>query len=42
MEGEIDSIDENKIWTLDPLPNDRRDIGSKCIYKIKRDGTSNA
>jgi len=37
----MNAIDENKNQTLEPLPNDRNDIGSKWVYRIKRDGTRN-
>jgi len=37
MNDEIDAIKENNTWTLTSLPKDRKAIGSKWVYKIKRD-----
>jgi len=41
MQEEMNAIDEDKTWTLEPLSDDRNNIGSKWVYKIKRDVTSN-
>jgi len=41
IQEEMNTIDKNKTWTLEPLPNDRKDIGSKWVCKLKRDGKSN-
>ena len=38
MRSEIRSMYENKVWTLIDLPNDRRDIEIKWIFKRKTDG----
>ena len=35
MRSEIRSMYENKVWTLIDLPNDRRDIEIKWIFKRK-------
>ena len=40
MKSEIGSIYENKVWTLVDLPNDRRDIEIKWIFKRKTDTDS--
>ena len=36
MVSELDSIHKNGTWELVPLPEGRRPIGSKWVYKIKR------
>ena len=38
MEEEIASIEENHTWYLIDLPQGRRAIGLKWVYKVKRDG----
>ena len=40
MKSEIRSIYENKVWTLIDLPNDRRAIEIKWIFKRKTDAES--
>ena len=40
MRSEIRSKYENKVWTLIDLPNDRRDIEIKWIFKRKTDADS--
>ena len=40
MKSEIRSIYENKVWTLIDLPNDRRAIEIKWIFKRKKDADS--
>ena len=40
MRSEIRSMYEKKVWTLIDLPNDRRDIEIKCIFKRKTDADS--
>ena len=40
MKSEIRSIYENKVWTLIDLPNDRRIIENKWIFKRKTDTDS--
>ena len=40
MKSEIGSMYENKVWTLIDLPNDRRDIEIKWIFKRKTDADS--
>ena len=37
MKSEIGSMHENKVWTLIDLPNDRRAIENKWIFKRKID-----
>ncbi|CAA6674803.1 unnamed protein product [Spirodela intermedia] len=37
MEEEMASIEENRTWSLVDLPHDRRAIGLKWVYKVKRD-----
>jgi hypothetical protein len=41
MESELQSIEDNKTWTLCRPPRDRRVIGTKWVYKTKRDGNNN-
>jgi hypothetical protein len=36
MKVELDSIEANKTWTLVPRPRDRRVLGGKWVYKLKR------
>ena len=40
MKSEMRSMYENKVWTLIDLPNDRRDIEIKWIFKRKTDADS--
>ena len=40
MRSEIRSMYENKVWTFIDLPNDRRDIEIKWIFKRKTDADS--
>ena len=40
MKSEIRSIYDNKVWTLIDLPNDRRAIEIKWIFKRKTDADS--
>lgn len=37
MKEEIVSIERNKTWTLVDLPQGRKPIGLKWVYKVKRD-----
>ena len=37
MEDEIKSINQNKTWDLVKLPKNKRAIGCKWVYKLKRD-----
>lgn len=37
MEEELNTIKQNGTWTLVDLPQDRRAVGSKWVFKIKRD-----
>ena len=36
IKKEIKSLHANEVWDLVELPKDRRTIGSKCMYKTKR------
>ena len=38
MEEELEAINENKTWELSDLPMGRRAIGSRWVFKEKRDG----
>ena len=40
MKSEMRSMYENKVWTLIDLPNDRRAIENKWIFKRKTDADS--
>ncbi|XP_074306519.1 putative mitochondrial protein AtMg00820 [Silene latifolia] len=35
MQNEIDALELNHTWTLEPLPSHKKAIGSKWVYKIK-------
>ena len=41
MQREMEAIDENHTWTLEPLPKNRQAIGSKWVFKMKRDSQGN-
>ena len=41
MKSEIGSMHENKVWTLVDLPDDRRAIENKWIFKKKTDADGN-
>ena len=41
MKSEIGSMYENKLWTLVDLPDDRRAIENKWIFKKKTDANGN-
>ena len=41
MQSEIESMYENKVWTLTNLPDDRRAIENKWIFKKKTDADGN-
>ena len=41
MKSEIGSMYENEVWTLTDLPNDRRAIESKWIFKKKTEVDGN-
>ena len=40
IKSEIESMYENKVWTLVDLPDDRQDIENKWIFKRKTDADS--
>lgn len=35
MANEIQALEDNNTWTLEPLPEDKRLVGCKWVYKIK-------
>ena len=35
MAAEIQALEDNKTWTLIPLPAHKKPIGCKWVYKIK-------
>jgi hypothetical protein len=41
MQQELEALEQNHTWTLEPLPPGKKPIGSKWVYKIKyhSDGT---
>ena len=41
MSNEIDSLQKNDVWDLVPLPQGRKTVGSKWIYKKKVDADGN-
>ena len=41
MKSEIGSMYENKVWTLVDLPDDRRHIENKWVFKKKIDDDGN-
>ena len=41
MKSEIGSMYENKVWTLVDLPDDRRAIENKWMFKKKTDADGN-
>ena len=41
MKSEIGPMYENEVWTLTDLPNDRRAIVNKWIFKKKTDANGN-
>ena len=36
MKEEIDSLEKNKTWELVKLPKDRKTIGCKWVFKLKK------
>ena len=41
MKSKMESMYENKVWTLVDLPDDRQAIKNKLIFKKKTDAVSN-
>ena len=41
MKEELDAMENNHTWTIEPLPNGKQPIGCRWIYKVKYnpDGT---
>lgn len=37
MDAEMRSHEENSTWELVPLPNGKKTIGSRWVFKLKRD-----
>ena len=35
MHKEIEALEDNKTWSLVPLPKGKKPIGSKWVYKVK-------
>ena len=42
METELQSLHKNQVWELSELPPGRKAIGSKWVFKQKRDADGNA
>jgi len=38
MQEEIEALHKNNTWDLVPLPQGKKAIGNKWVYKVKRDG----
>ena len=38
MQEQIEALHKNKTWEVVPLPHEKKAIGNKWVYKIKRDG----
>ncbi len=38
MESEMRSLKENDVWELVKLPENRKVVGSKWVFKVKIDG----
>ena len=36
MKEEMDSLEKNKIWELVKLPKDRKTVGCKWVFKLKK------
>ena len=41
MKDEMKSMDQNKVWDLVELPEGYKKVGSKWVFKTKRDSKSN-
>ena len=41
MKAELEAMKEQDVWTIVPEPKDRNIVGSKWVYKIKRDANGN-
>ncbi|KAL0310615.1 UNVERIFIED_CONTAM: hypothetical protein Sangu_2356200 [Sesamum angustifolium] len=43
MDEELQALENNQTWTLTALPNGKKAIGSRWVYKLKMnpDGTVN-
>ena len=36
MNNEVDALDDSGTWELTPLPKEKKAIGCKWVYKVKR------
>ena len=41
MEEEMSSLKENETWCLEKLPNGRKTVKNKWIFKVKMDSFGN-
>jgi hypothetical protein len=41
MEDEMRFMNANQVWKLEEIPKGAKTVGSKCVYKIKRDSKGN-
>ena len=41
MKVEMDALNQNKTWDVVPVPSNQNIVGSKWVYKIKRDSSGN-
>ena len=41
MKVEMDALNRNKTWDVVPVPSNWNIVGSKWVYKIKRDSSGN-
>ena len=41
MKVEMNALNRNKTWDVVPVPSNWNIIGSKWVYKIKRDSSGN-
>ena len=41
MDSEMKSLNENRTFTIIPLPKDRKPVGSRWVYAIKTDPDGN-
>ena len=41
LKVEMDALNRNKTWDVVPVPSNRNIVGSKWVYKIKRDSSGN-
>jgi hypothetical protein len=41
MKEELKSMDDNEVWELVELPNEKKQVGCKWVFKTKRDSKGN-